>query len=120
MNLWTFLNVFIFLTPISMIGFGKYFVTLAKGGINNNIGYRTKRSMRNSETWEYAHIYCGKLYRVLGWASLIISIVAMAFLYGKSEKLVGKAAIGIIIFQIALLISSVIITEISLKKKFGN
>lgn len=120
MNLWTFLNIFIFLTPISMIGFGKYFVTLAERGINNNIGYRTKRSMRNSETWEYAHIYCGKLYRILGWVSLIISIVAMALLYGKAEKFIGIAAIGIIVFQIAVLIAAVIITEISLKKKFGN
>lgn len=30
--------------------------------INDILGYRTKRSMKNIDTWKFAHEYCGRLW----------------------------------------------------------
>lgn len=39
---------------------------------NAAFGYRTRYSMKNQETWEFANGYCWKLYEIIGWTTLII------------------------------------------------
>ena len=53
MGFWIFMLACDLLIPVTMIGFGAYF---QKGGpkeINGAFGYRTKRSMKNKEIWEF-------------------------------------------------------------------
>ena len=38
----------------------------APDSINPVFGYRTTMSMKNRDTWEFAHQYCGKLWWILG------------------------------------------------------
>ena len=49
------------LLPFTMIGFGRYFMKKAPKEINSVFGYRTSMSMKNKDTWEFAHKYCGKV-----------------------------------------------------------
>ncbi|MBE6023390.1 MAG: SdpI family protein [Cellulosilyticum sp.] len=62
MSFWIFMLLMTLLIPISMIGFGYYFSKKAPKEINNVLGYRTSRSMKNKETWQFAHNYFGKLW----------------------------------------------------------
>ena len=50
------------LLPFTMIGFGRYFMKKAPKEINSVFGYRTSMSMKNKDTWEFSHKYCGKVW----------------------------------------------------------
>ena len=57
-------------------------------------GYRTKMSMKNKDTWEFAHKYCGKLWYVWGIILLLLTILPMLWAIGKSEDMMGKTRSG--------------------------
>ncbi|MGL4584392.1 MAG: SdpI family protein [Flavobacterium sp.] len=44
--------------------------------INNIIGYRTHRAMKNQCNWEFAQKYSGKCFLYLGIGTVIYSIIA--------------------------------------------
>ena len=59
MGFWIFMLIMDLLLPFTMIGFGRYFMKKAPKEINSVFGYRTSMSMKNKDTWEFAHKYCG-------------------------------------------------------------
>lgn len=89
MGFWIFMMIMDLLIPITMIGFGKYFSKKAPREINNTFGYRTSMSMKNKDTWNFAHHYFGKLWLKMGYVVLIISIISMLFLLKKDENTIG-------------------------------
>ena len=76
--------------------------------------------MKNEETWKYAHNFCGKLWSAIGAATLIISAAAIGPFYNASEKTVAIVALVTGITQFAVLLTSLIPTEIALKLTFDN
>ena len=55
MAFWVFMLIMGLLIPLTMVGFGKLFLTRAPKNINMVFGYRTVMSMKNRDTWEFAH-----------------------------------------------------------------
>lgn len=106
--------------PITMVGFGKYFVKHAPKQINAVFGYRTARSMKNKDTWEYAHHYCGKLWIFIGWIILAISIIGMIMILGKERDFIGVYGSIICGIQTVVLIASIFPTEAALKRTFDE
>ena len=70
---WVFMLIMCLLTPAMMIGFGKYFMKGGAKQINGVFGYRTTRSMKNQETWRFAHQYSGKIWHRSGLFLLPVS-----------------------------------------------
>ena len=66
MGFWIFMLIMDLLLPFTMIGFGRYFMKKAPKEINSLFGYRTSMSMKNKDTWEFAHKYSGKVWYVCG------------------------------------------------------
>lgn len=120
MGFWFFMLLTSLLIPAIMIIVGFIFSHKAPDNINYIYGYRTKRSMRNKETWDFAHKYCGKLWRVLGFILLIITCVVMLFFIKASKNTVGNAGIFVTYIHLAVLIGSIIPVERALKKNFDN
>lgn len=89
MGFWIYMLIMDLLIPFTMIGFGRSFMKNAPKKINNVFGYRTPNSMKNEDTWIFAHKYCGKLWYVCGLALLPVSIIVMMLAMGKSEDMVG-------------------------------
>lgn len=56
---WWFMFVCNLLIPILMIVCGRMMWKYPPKEINRGWGYRTKRSMKNIDTWKFAHDYCG-------------------------------------------------------------
>jgi len=108
------------LIPFTMIGFGKYFSESAPKEINKVFGYRTPMSMKNKETWEFAHHYCGKLWLIMGCIMLVPSVIAMLFVIGKDENSVGTFGGVLCGIQIVFLIASIFFTERALKNNFDE
>lgn len=119
MGFWIFMTIMLLLIPITMIGFGKLFIKSAPKNINIVFGYRTAMSMKNKETWKFAHNYCGKLWYNIG-RFLLLSIPLMLFVFGKDKDTIGCFAIIILLIQMIPLVGTIIPTEIALRKNFDK
>ena len=115
MEFWIFMLIMDLLLSFTMIGFGKYFMKKAPKEINSVFGYRTSMSMKNKDTWEFAHKYCGKVWYVCGMVMLPITVIFMLLVIGKSEDCVGSMEGIICGVQLIPLIGSILPTEIALK-----
>lgn len=120
MGFWVFMFVMILLIPLTMIGFGKMFLKNAQGDINAIFGYRSTMSMKNKETWEFAHKYCGKIWHVGGWILLVISVIPMLLVLGKDTDTVGLIGGILCMVQMLPLVGAIIPTEIALNKNFDK
>ena len=98
----------------------RYFMKKAPKEINSVFGYRTSMSMKNKDTWEFAHKYCGKVWYVCGMVLLPITVIFMLLVIGKSEDCVGSMGGIICGVQLIPLIGSILPTEIALKKNFDK
>ena len=110
----------ILITPLLMIGFGLLFIYKPPKRINPLYGYRTRRSMRNQDTWDFAHHYCGKIWLVCGLASIPPSLVPIWLVVGKSEQLISMTGSIVLGIQVLLLVVSLIPTERALKDNFDE
>ena len=120
MGFWIFMLIMDLLLPLTMIGFGRYFIKKAPKEINAVFGYRTTMSMKNRGTWEFAHKYCGKIWYVCGWIMLPITVLFLLLTIGKNEDYIGTVGGIIAMVQLIPLIGSIFPTEIALKKNFDE
>ena len=118
MTFWFFMLFFCFLTPAIMIGFGSYFKKGKPEEINIAFGYRSSMSMKNQDTWLFAHLYCGKLWYILGWILFPLSLTAMLCVIGREENVVGGVSGIIILVQVVPLLGTIYFVEKALKKHF--
>lgn len=120
MGFWFFMLGMNLLIPAVMIGFGRYFMKSAPGNINLVFGYRTTMSMKNQDTWKFAHEYCGKLWYQWGKITLIVTMAAMLFLLGKPVDTIGNWGGAICMVQMLPLIGVIGPTESALRRTFDN
>ncbi len=120
MGFWIYMLVIDLLIPFTMIGFGKYFSKTAPKNINAVFGYRTSMSMKNKDTWIFAHKYCGKIWFVSGSIMLPLSVAVMLFVLGGAENVVGAVGAALCIVQFVPIIVSIVLTEKALKKTFDK
>lgn len=120
MGFWFFMLIMNLLLPFTMIGFGKHFMKKAPKEINAVFGYRTTMSMKNKDTWEFAHKYCGRIWYVCGCTMLPLTILPMLFPIGKSENLTGTVGTILISLQLIPWIGAIIPTELALRKRFDK
>ncbi|MFI3213767.1 MAG: SdpI family protein [Eubacteriales bacterium] len=119
MGFWIFMVIMLLLIPIIMIGFGRYFMKSAPKEINLVFGYRTSMSMKNKETWEFAHNYCGKIW-YYGGRLLLLSILFMFLVIGKDEDTIGNLGAILMYVQLIFLVGSIFPTERALRKNFDK
>lgn len=86
--------------------------------INSFVGYRSRRSMRNRETWRFAHEHCGKRWWRIGWIMLLPTVLVQIPFYGKDDDTVGWLGLAICIVECTILLLSVLPTEKALKDSF--
>ncbi len=104
--------------PLVMIVFGAIFMENAPGEINHLYGYRSEMSMKNRDTWEFAHKFSGRLWFIFGLILLPVSVIA---LYLIQKRLgFGTALLIVLGVQLIPLAGSIILTEIALRIKFDE
>lgn len=117
---WLFMFGTTLLMPLTMIGFGRFFYKQAPKEIQSTFGYRTGRSMKSREAWEFAHNYCGKLWIVAGGIMLPVSVVLMLLVNGKDADVVGDLGSALCLIHVAIMILSIIPVEMALKRTFNE
>lgn len=118
MGFWLFMFFSDLLIPIMMIGFGKYFFQSPPREINSAFGYRTSMSMKNKDTWEFAHHFIGKLWFTWGCILFPVSIIPFFFFIGKGLNEIGVIGSIICIIQLLFLVGSIFPTERALRRTF--
>lgn len=117
---WWFMFVCDLIIPIIMIISGRMMWKHHLKNINVIIGYRTTLSMKNKDTWKFAHDYCGRLWWRIGWMMLIPSIVIHFPFYYKFDNVIGMVGIILCTIQCVVLIISIFLTERELKRNFTD
>ena len=120
MWLWWFWLICDLFIPLVMIVVGRMTWKHCPKNINSLIGYRTTRSMKNMDTWKFAHEYCGKLWRKLGWLIMILTVLMYIPLYQSNDNIIGIAGVVLITIQCTVLIISIYPTEKALKEHFND
>ena len=120
MAFWIFMLVMSLLIPVTMIGFGRYFMTGAPKNINGVFGYRTGMSAKNADTWEFAHRYIGRLWYYGGMILLPMSVIALLFVLGRPDDTVGSVGAAVEIIQLIPLIGAIFPTERALRRTFDK
>ena len=120
MGIWFMMLGFNLLIPVIMLIAGKLFRTNAPKNINWIIGYRTAMSMKNEDTWVFAHKYAGSFYWKWGWVVLVFAIIFMLFILGQSVEIVSTAGCILMFLQLIPLIAVIPHTEKALHHTFDK
>jgi len=120
MGFWFFMLSTVLFIPAIMIICGRHFAKKAPDNINYLFGYRTNLSMKNEETWEFAHKYIGKIWYKWGWLLLMISIPLLLTAIDKDKDTIGTLGSIIITAQLVPVLFSIFLTEKALKQNFDS
>lgn len=117
---WWFILICDCLIPAIMIIAGRMMWKHCPKKINGVVGYRTKMSMINMDTWRFAHDHAGKLWWKVGIGLLGPTMLIHIPFYGASDDTIGILSIIIIVIQLVFLIGSIFPTEKSLKNNCNS
>ena len=120
MGFWIFMLAMGLLFPAIMILFGTMFMKSAPKKINYIFGYRTDMSMKNRDTWEFAHKYIGRLWFRLGFLLIPITVIPLLFVIGNSENVVGTVGLIVSFINTVVLIVPIFFTEKALNRAFDK
>lgn len=108
------------IAPIAMIIAGIIMCKHPPKDINGLLGYRTTRSMKNTDTWNFAHAHCGRMWWKIGFIMLILSAVIHFPFYQKTDNVIGIVSAVLCTLQCAIMVISIFSTERSLKNTFDD
>lgn len=81
--------------------------------INMLYGYKTNKSMKNQDTWDFAQIYAAKKMSITGFVMLLLSVNFIVFNFSDNQVLV-IGLIGVLFSVVYLIIK----TENAIYNKF--
>ncbi len=117
---WLFTLATDLLIPLLMIGFGRMFWKKAPREINSTFGYRTTMSMKNQDTWQFAHRYCGRLWYWLGLVMLPLTAVPMLLVFDEGIGTVGWVGAAVCFAQVVPMVGAIVPTEMALRRTFDK
>ena len=120
MGFWLTMLICDLSVPLIMIFGGLMMYRHPPKKINGVYGYRTSRSMKNMQTWWFAHRCCGRLWQRLGVVLLVLTIAAMAALARSDMQLVGILTVVVLGVQMIALFASIFKVEAELKLNFDE
>lgn len=106
--------------PLLLIVIGKIFEKYPSKEPNIAIGFRTKLSMMNKETWDYAQRLFPKVWISLGRTLLPLSLIILFLLYSEDKDYTGNLALILMIVQVVLMLGSILYVNLKLKKAFNS
>ena len=111
-----------YICPLIFTVVGVVFWMYPPKKINEFYGYRTTRSRKSQEAWDFAQRYSAKLMTIFGLAALIVAAAAHLFrnsLCINSDYLMLYDNCITLLLPIIVAIPPIILTELELRKRFG-
>ncbi len=110
----------IFLLPLVMVICGMTYTKRGPKRISRLSGYRTKMSMKNRETWDFAHKYLGDLWFKIGVPLLAVTSVMSLIIFRESDEKIMGWSMVVIVIQLVLMLIPIHFTEKALKANFDE
>lgn len=120
LGFWLFVLAFDLLVPLLMVGFGKTFMKNPPTEINPGYGYRTPRSSKNKETWDFAQRRMGEVWHSWGRRMLLPSLLPMLLVLGRDVETVGIVGLAVSGVQLVIMFASFVVIERALRKNFDK
>ncbi len=117
---WWFAFACDLLIPLTMILFGRISWKRCPSKINSWYGYRTERSMKNMDTWKFAHAHFGKQWWKIGWWILLPSALILLPVYKAAENAVAIVFLAVMTVQTVFMLYPIFQTERALKERFND
>jgi uncharacterized membrane protein len=117
-----YINALNYINALILLVVGVVFWTYPPKKINEFYGYRTTRSRKSQEAWDFAQRYSAKLMTILGLAALIVTAAVRLFLNSlciNSDYLMLYDICITLLLPIIVAIPPIILTELELRKRFG-
>lgn len=108
------------LVAIIMIVGGYFMYKHPPKKINSIIGYRSTMSMKNEDTWRFAHDVCGRIWLKVGVVTLIAAIIVQLPFLHADESTVGNLSMIVNFSEVFILLLSIIPVERKLKATFDE
>lgn len=108
------------LIPAIMLIAGGLFMKSAPRKINRILGYRSTMSMKNQDTWQFAHAVAGKFWFRWGWVDLVIAVVPMLLVLNRSEYLITAVDLVVMFVLLIPLLAVIPYTEKALRDTFDT
>lgn len=120
--MWFYISMFLcnLLIPLVMLIAGHYMQKCPPKKINGYIGYRSSMAKKNKDTWLFAHMYCGTLWKTLGAVLLIPSILVQLPIIHASDDVIGIMTAIPESVQVVVMLVSIAIVEKALRKTFDS
>lgn len=106
--------------PVVMIVMGMVYQTKLLTAKDSYLGYRSPRSMKNQDTWQFAHLKTGRLWFGWGIIMAVITAILLYLLRAETPQTVCAATVGICFFQVLLMILPLRMVEKALKFTFDK
>lgn len=120
MGFWTAMLCCSLLLPLIMTAAGWLMYRRPPKRINGLVGYRTAMSMKNQDTWQFAHDRCGRLWLKLGLGMLLPSVLVQLPFAHAGDEAVGMLALLLQGAQLILLVGSIVPVERALRRTFDE
>ena len=114
------LMIAIFLLPLVMVLCGMSYVKRGPKRISRVQGYRSKMSMKNRETWDFAHKYLGDLWFKLGTPLMALTSVTSLIVFRQTDEKIMFWCCVILVIQVAIMLIPIHFTEKALKTNFDE
>ena len=119
--MWAFMLVCNLLCPIAMIVIGRKFAENPPKERNGWYGYRTNRSMKSQDTWDFAHQVCGRIWRKTGWAMLPLAVLGQLLtLLAPTFESMCMWSIAPVTVEIIVMLAAIVPVERALKQNFDE
>jgi uncharacterized membrane protein len=111
-----------YIGPLIILVVGVVFCMYPPKKINEFYGYRTTRSRKSQEAWDFAQRYSAKLMTVLGLAALAVASIAhwlriRLCLNSEYVMLYDNGITAVLV--VMLVLPPIVLTELQLRKRFG-
>ncbi|MDO5100395.1 MAG: SdpI family protein [Eubacteriales bacterium] len=118
MGFWIFMFVATLLIPVALLLI--WYVCPKFKTIHNASGYRTSRSMKNQETWNFAQTHCAKTSLYMFFPALFLAIVIMPTVMSGSIDQIGWIGLAVTMIQMMSFVVIIVSTEGALRKTFDE
>lgn len=118
--MWIFMFCFNLLIPLLMIIIGRVMFKRPPQKINWIYGYRTSMSMKNQDTWNFAHKTCGMLWWKIGWIIILPSVAVQLPFLNSDNDVIGIFGLILCMIHCLILLLSILPVERALKKTFNS
>lgn len=115
---WLYMLLVDCITPVVVILFGRQFLRNPPKQVNKVFGYRTAMSMKNQDTWAFAHRYCGRIWFWLGILLLPLSLLALLPVLHRDAQTIGTVGGIVCVVQLLVMVCSAIPVELALRATF--